>query len=158
MTLPALLWFILRDAFWSGVAALGFATLFNVPVRTLGACALTGAAGHVMRTLLLEAGLSIEAATLAGATVVGLLGELFARHWHAPTPVFTVPGVIPLVPGAFAYRTMIGVLNLALRPDASATLLLETAVTAITTVLILGAIAFGIAAPSLLFRRHLPTG
>lgn len=155
MFIIELLWPLVVDAFWSGVAALGFAMLFNVPVRTLGSCALCGAIGHVIRTMLMQTGLSIEAATLAGATVVGFLSELFARRWHAPAPVFAVPGAIPLIPGTFAYRTMIGVLNLALDSQASGALLQETSVNAIRTLLILSAIAVGTTAPRLLLGRHL---
>jgi uncharacterized membrane protein YjjB (DUF3815 family) len=151
----------LEDALWSGVASLGFAILFNVPVRTLFACALCGATGHAIRTLLIEAGLPIESATLAGATVVGFLGETFAHRWHAPAPVFTVPGVIPMIPGTFAYGAMIGVLRLTdteLGGLANEALLFDTAVNAIKTLIILVSLAVGIAAPSLLFqwRRQRP--
>lgn len=158
MTTAAAVMFVLRDMVWSGVAALGFAMLFNVPVRTLLACALGGAVGHIIRTLLMKWGVSIEAATLAGAIVVGFLGELFARYWHAPAPVFTVPAVIPMVPGTFAYRTMIGILELSATTTGvgmSDALLVETAINASKTLLILIAIAIGIAAPALLaFHRQ----
>lgn len=160
MNIPEALLFVLRDMLWSGVAALGFAMLFNVPVRTLAACAIGGAIGHIIRTLLMKWGVSIETATLAGATVVGFLGEMFARRWLAPASVFTVPAVIPMVPGTFAYRTMIGLLALS---EASATgasadllLLMDVAVHASKTMLILLALAMGIAAPALLALRRPP--
>jgi uncharacterized membrane protein YjjB (DUF3815 family) len=146
------LWLLGRDAFWSGVASLGFAILFNVPVRTLLACALCGASGHAVRTLLMELGIGIELATLVGAALVGVFGELFARRWHAPASVFTVPGVIPMIPGTFAYGTMIGLVELA--SGAGEAVLLETAVNAIKTLLILASLASGIAAASMLFQRH----
>lgn len=158
MNVNDLLLFILRDALWSGIAALGFAVLFNVPLRTLAGCALCGAAGHTARTLLLEPGfLTIEAATLVGAIVVGFIGVVLARVQRVPMPIFTVSGVIPMVPGVFAFQAMIGVIQVAsLGPDASATLLVEATTNAIKTTLILGAIAVGIAAPTLLFQRRKP--
>jgi uncharacterized membrane protein YjjB (DUF3815 family) len=146
------LWLLARDAFWSGMASLGFAILFNVPVRTLLACALCGASGYATRTLLMQFGIGIELATLAGATLIGVLGELFARRWHAPAPVFTVPGVIPMIPGTFAYNAMIGLVELA--SGAGEAVLLETAVDAIKTLLILASLASGIAAASLIFQRR----
>jgi uncharacterized membrane protein YjjB (DUF3815 family) len=152
MSGTVLVWLLLHDALWSGVASLGFAILFNVPVRTLLACALCGAVGHAMRTMLMQLGVGIELATLAGATLIGVLGQLFARRWSAPAPVFTVPGVIPLVPGTFAYGAMIGLVELA--SGAGEAVLLETAVNAIKTLLILAALASGIAAASLLFHRR----
>ena len=154
MSLQDALMTLIRDGLWSGVAALGFAMLFNVPVRALYACAMGGAIAHLVRTLMSEWGMPIEAATLAGATVAGFLGEVFARRWHAPAPVFTVPALIPMVPGVFAYNTMIGILQLT---SAGATeggpLLVETAINGSKTLLIVLALAAGIAAPKLLVNR-----
>lgn len=152
-----IIWEILQDAFWSGIAAVGFAVLFNVPRRTLVGCALAGAAGHASRTLLMSWGIGIELGTLIGAAVVGFLGHYFGQRWHAADLVFTVPGVIPMVPGSFAFRTMIGVLELVnLGAFAGTPVLVEASVNAIKTGLILAAIAGGIAAPSLLFQRQKP--
>ncbi len=149
---------LLHDAIWSGVAALGFAILFNVPTRTLFGCMVCGAAGHVVRSVIMQLGLSMEFATLIGATVVGILGTAFARRWQTPAAVFTVSGVIPLVPGVFAFRTMLGLLTLAGATDPTAGLsaLLEVSQNGIKTGLILMAIAAGIAAPTLLFERRKP--
>ena len=152
-----LLLLFLKDALWSGVAALGFAILFNVPKRTLPGCVLVGALGHGLRTALVESGISIELGTLAGATAVGFLGLIFARWWRVPSPVYTIPGVIPMVPGSFAFRTMIGILEISNMGVFGGTpMLVEASVNGIKTGLILAAIAGGIAAPTLLFRRHKP--
>ena len=151
-------WLVLADAFWSAVVATGYAVLFNVPVRLVPGCALAGALGHLLRTLLLQTDISIEVATLVGATAVGFLGSTLARRWKAPTVVFTVAGVIPMAPGTFAYRTMLGVIELAGLADAAAgeAALWMVSYNATKTILILGALAVGIAAPTLLFRRHKP--
>ncbi len=144
----------LTDALWSAVAALGFAMLFNVPVRTLGGCAVCGAAGHAVRTLLMQSGAGIELATLFSATAVGFLGALFARQWKTPATTFTVSGAIPMVPGVYAYRAMIGLLNVADAGTVDMDMLALMFFNAVKTALILGALAFGIAAPGLLFRRR----
>lgn len=152
-----LLFLLLRDAFWSAVAAVGFAILFNVPRRTLPGCAIAGAVGHGLRTLLVEWGVMLELATLAGAIVVGFLAEFFARHQQTPAAVFSVPGVIPLVPGSFAFRALIGLIQITdLGAFGGTPVLVEAAVNAVRTGLILAAIAAGTAAPSLLFQRHRP--
>jgi uncharacterized membrane protein YjjB (DUF3815 family) len=95
-----------------------------------------------------------------GATAVGFWGEFLARYYRIPRLVFTVPGVIPLVPGVFAYHTMVGIFEITgvadLTPVASVEVLLTTAVNAIRTGLILAAIAIGLIAPNLLFRRQKP--
>jgi uncharacterized membrane protein YjjB (DUF3815 family) len=151
-------WLLLQNTFWAGVAALGFAVLFNVPRRTLVGCALGGALGYAVRTLLVQFGVvGIEAATLLGATVVGFVGVKFGHYWRVPAPVFIVAGVIPLVPGYLAFRTMIDLLTLTTNtPGVDQTLLLSAAVTSLKTLLTVAGIAAGVALPSLLLRRHRP--
>lgn len=148
---------LLQDAFWSALAATGFAVLFNVPRAALPGCALGGALGHASRTLLMQLGMDIELATLAGATLIGFLGMVMARRWRAPAMIFTVSAAVTLVPGVFAFRTMMGLIQLSLvsPPDAQIALT-EASINAIKTALILGAIAVGIAAPALLFGRQKP--
>ena len=148
---------LLRDALFSGLAALGFAILFNVPRRTLPGCVVCGAAGHSLRVVLMQFGLSIESATLIGAALVGFLGVYFSHRQGVPAPIFTVSGAIPMVPGVFAYQAMISIIALA-SADAQTggPVLANAMINAIKTALILGAIALGIAAPALLFRRRRP--
>lgn len=149
---------LLHDAIWSGIAALGFAILFNVPTRTLRGCLACGATGHVIRTLAVHYGLSMEFSTLIGATAVGFMGTAFAQRWQTPAAVFTVSGVIPLVPGVFAFRAMLGLLDVISAVDSTVGLsaLLSVGQNGIKTGLILMAIAAGIAAPTLLFERRKP--
>jgi uncharacterized membrane protein YjjB (DUF3815 family) len=151
-------WLLLQNTFWAGIAALGFAVLFNVPRRALFGCALGGALAYGVRTLLVQFGVTgIEAATLLGAIVVGFVGVKFGHRWHVPAPVFIVPGVIPLVPGYLAFRTMIDLLTLTTSgPGVDQALLLAAVVNSLKTALIVGGIAAGVAVPSLLLRRHRP--
>ncbi|NJL92771.1 MAG: threonine/serine exporter [Anaerolineae bacterium] len=153
--MSTLLGLVLEDAFWSAVAAVGFAVLFNVPPRLVWACALTGAVGHMLRTGITESGGHIVLGTLIGATVMGFLGTLLGRWLHAPPPLFNVTGAIPMVPGVFAYSTMIGLIELA-GDAASAEVLVDTARNGIQTALILAALAGGITAPRLLLQREKP--
>jgi uncharacterized membrane protein YjjB (DUF3815 family) len=144
------------DAFWSAVAALGFATLFNVPPRLIWACALTGAVGHACRTVLVQTNeVDIVLGTLIASTTMGFMSVGLGKWLHAPPPIFAVSGSIPMVPGVFAYSTMLGILALT---DDSATLetLLDTTRYAALTGVILAAIAGGISLPQLLFRREKP--
>jgi uncharacterized membrane protein YjjB (DUF3815 family) len=148
---------LLIDALWSGIAALGFAVLFNVPRRLLAACFFTGALGHASRTGIMLLGISTELSTLAGATLVGFTAQWLARRLDAPASIFGITGAIPMVPGVFAYRTMIGILSVAAAaPDATTALLVEAGTNAIKTALLLSAVAIGIGAPSLLFQRPRP--
>ncbi|MEQ8672215.1 MAG: threonine/serine exporter family protein [Aggregatilineales bacterium] len=150
---------ILNDALWSALAATGFAILFNVPRRLLWGCALTGAVGHALRTVLVETvDMPLELATLFGAIAVGILAQWCARHWRVPAPVFAISGAIPMVPGLFAYSAMIAIIQSTTlaAPEEVRTLLTEGAVNMIRVALILGAIATGIVLPTLIFQREKP--
>jgi len=147
--------FVLQDGIWSAVAAVCFGILFNVPTRLLLGCAVAAGLGHALRTLLMQLGLDIELSTLIGSTLVGFISLFFSRRWHAPIPVFTLSAAVTMVPGAFAYRTMLGVIELSRGNAATANAALIAATSnAVRTALILGAIALGIAAPALLFQRE----
>ncbi len=149
---------VIVDAIWSALAAIGFAMLFNVPRRTLLACALTGAVGHATRALLIHFGMNIVPATLLGSSMIGFVGEYCGRRWHAPPILFTVSGAIPMVPGSFAYKAMLGAIRIS-TADASTgmPILVDAGINFATTGLILAALALGIAMPQLLFRRKTKT-
>lgn len=149
---------VIQDAMWSALAAAGFAMLFNVPRRSLPGCALIGACGYALRTILVEGiHLPLEPATLASAGLVGFMAMWLAQRYRVPSPVFAVPGVIPMVPGLFAYSAIINLIQaVTATPDAQSVLLVESAINIIKTTLILLAIATGIILPVLLFRREKP--
>lgn len=146
---------LLEDALWSAIAAGGFAILFNVPARALPGAMLTGAAGHASRTLLMQLGMGIELASLIGAFIIGLLGFGLSVWMRSPRLLFTITGVIPMVPGVFAYRTVIGIISIVSASTSDAgPVLVEATINGIKTTLILMALAAGIAAPTLLFFRR----
>lgn len=64
---------------WFGFAALGFAVLFNVPVRTLLFIFVIGALGGLMKTFLLLLGFNIIIASLGGAFLLGII-SIYAAH------------------------------------------------------------------------------
>jgi len=103
MSLPDLL----LQAICGFAATVGFAILFNVPRDLLLAVGLVGSAGHLLRIILRGVGASNEVATFAGALLVGLFGFYQARRWQFPRLVFTVTGVISMVPGVAAYETVV---------------------------------------------------
>jgi uncharacterized membrane protein YjjB (DUF3815 family) len=149
---------LLEDALWSAIAALGFAILFNVPRRCLPYAVLGGAVAHALRTFLInQFGLSVEFGTLIGAMLIGFWAKWCAQRLETPSLIFAVAGAIPMVPGFFAYSTMIGILQAAAMPaDTVGPVLIEAALNAIRTGLILAALAVGIVSPTLLFLRQKP--
>lgn len=102
----------LEMSIWLGVAAFGFGILFNVPKRTLGMIALLAAIGGSCKLILMYFGIHIVISSFIGATVIGFLSIQAAHGKHAPPLVFSIPSVIPMVPGAFAYKAMLGFIKL----------------------------------------------
>lgn len=147
---------LIEKCLWSGVAALGFAVLFNVPQRTLLSIFAIGAAGGLVRVLFLQVGLNAVLASLAGATLVGVLSISAAHNKHSPPLVFAIPAVIPMVPGLLAYRMMIGLIKLSgtLPPEAYSSVLYDTVSNALKVMFILMSLAGGVAIPMLLSRKE----
>lgn len=147
---------LLEKGFWAGFAALGFAILFNVPQRTLMMIWAMGALGGITKFFLLNLEVNIVLASLAGATLIGILSVYAAHNKQAPPLVFSTPSVIPLVPGAFAYRMMLGCMTLAGEPTNSQTYvntLAETANNGLKAFFILIALSAGVAIPMLVTRK-----
>jgi uncharacterized membrane protein YjjB (DUF3815 family) len=128
-------WELLEQGFWAFVATFGFGVLFNAPSRVLIYCGLTGAAGHICRRALLMQGVHPVTATFCGALVVGLLGYIEARHFRMPRLIFTVTGIIPMVPGVPAFETVVYFM----RDD-----ILTGIETAVQVALLVGAIGAGL--------------
>jgi len=144
-----------QDALFSALAAGGFALLFNVPARMAWACAICGLASHTLRTLLFHYGIDLIPGTLAGSLVVGVLAQGYARYFRAPAVALAFPGVVAMVPGAYAFRAVFGTLQIA-EATASTATLAETLSLSATVALMVGAIAVGVAAPALLFPPRQP--
>ncbi len=148
---------LVADMLWSAVAAAGFAVLFKVPRRLLLHCAIVGALGHSTRTVLVFSGANLILASLAGATLVGFAGYWLSRHYKIPSPVVTVPAIIPLVPGAIAFQSLLTLINaLGADPGETQELFLASAYDAVLAGLIIFALGVGISAPFLLLRRRKP--
>ncbi len=90
----------------SFLAVLGFAILFNTPSKTAGVAAGLGAIGNVLRLALHDWGLALEPATLIGALSVGLLSSWTSARLHKPRILLSLPGIIVMVPGIPAYKTI----------------------------------------------------
>jgi uncharacterized membrane protein YjjB (DUF3815 family) len=126
--------------------------LFGVPLRMAWGCAICGIASHTSRTLLFGAGIDLISGTLAGSLAAGFLAWLLTRRFHAPQAAFAFPGVVALVPGAYAFRAIIGGLAIA-HGTADAVLISDTLSLAFSATLMIAGIAVGVAAPALLPRR-----
>ncbi|WP_320153506.1 threonine/serine exporter family protein [uncultured Tolumonas sp.] len=146
---------IVFDAFWSAIPAVGFAMIFAVPPRMLKYCAAGGAFAHSLRMLQIHFGMPIEWATFITTTLVGLIFVYVSRRLLAPRPVFTVASIIPMIPGKFAFNTIIAVLSMN-SGGVTEKLLQASIENGLKTLFILFALCFGLAVPSLFIYRNRP--
>lgn len=148
---------ILEKGIWFGFAALGFAVLFNVPQRTLLIVWLIAAAGGLTKLILMQFDIGIVVATFIGASLVGILSVSAAHNKHAPPLVFSIPSVIPMVPGAFAYKMMLGLIKLSgtsVTDETYFQTLADTTSNGLKTMFILMVLAAGVAIPMLISRKE----
>ena len=146
---------ILSKAFWCGWGALGFGILFNVPPRTLFAIWIGGAIGGLLKFSLLQLTAGVVLASFTGALAVGFSSIPIAHFRHVPPMIFAIPSVIPLIPGVFAYRFMLGLIKLTgnIGPDYSR-ILSETVNNGSKTLFIIMSLAMGVAVPMHLMRKE----
>lgn len=125
------------------LASMLFGIIFDVPPRALVGAAVAGTVSWTLYYLLVGYGMSPVGATFMATLASGLYSELMARIGRNPVTVFIVPGIIPLVPGAGAYYSMLYFV----KGDFSQGLSMG-----IQTMLLAGAIAAGVALVSVIFR------
>ncbi|WP_038173701.1 threonine/serine exporter family protein [Vibrio pacinii] len=146
---------LIHDMFFAAIPAVGFALVFNVPQKALLYCAFGGALGHGSRYLMMHFGIPIEWATLFAAIIVSMAGVHLSRRFLAHPKVFTVASLIPMIPGVFAYKAMIALVELnhvGYSPELVA-MLMENFLKAM---FIIAGLAVGLAMPGLLFYRRKP--
>ena len=122
-------------------AAIGI--LYRIPRGVLVYGSFTGLAAWLVYDGLSGAGVGIVAASFCGSLSVGFLAEILARVLRKPATIFIIPGFIPLVPGGQAYLTMRYLVE-GRQLDALAM--------GVQTILLAGAIAFGIFASVTTYR------
>lgn len=147
---------LLEKGAWAGFAALGFAILFNVPQRTLFAIWCLGALGGISKFLMLDLNLNIILSSLIGASIVGILSVPLAHKIKSPPLIFSIPAVIPMVPGVLAYRMMLGLMKISVHANDVDMdgVLIDTLQNGMKAVLILLSLAVGVAVPMLVTRRE----
>jgi uncharacterized membrane protein YjjP (DUF1212 family) len=98
---------LLLRALASAAGGCGFAILYNSAPHTVLAVGGLALAGNELRLALHDAGMALPPATFVGALAVGLLATLARRRLHEPRVALTVPGIIIMVPGTYAFQTIV---------------------------------------------------
>lgn len=102
---------IIKQFVFSLLSTIGFAILFSIPRDSILKSGLVGALGWIGFYITSTYLKSNIAGTFFAAITVGVLGELLARHYKKPATVYIIPGIVPLVPGAGMYYTMLALVD-----------------------------------------------
>ncbi len=103
---------ILTKSIAAGIAGVGFAILFNVPQRTLFPIGVLSAIGGLVKFGSMHFEVGIIFASFLAAIIIGIVSIKMAYSKDSPPLVFYIPSVIPMVPGFFIYKMMLGIMSL----------------------------------------------
>ncbi|MBA4538732.1 threonine/serine exporter family protein [Bacillus aquiflavi] len=98
--------YILTHLLLSFIASASFGVIFNAPRQSLIQCGFVGMIGWISYILLADFGVDAVQASFVGAFAVALIGHVMAKRYKMPMIIFSVAGIIPLVPGGLSYDTM----------------------------------------------------
>lgn len=89
------------------ISCVGFGILFHCPLKSLPYASLSGAFGWVAYIYFArDLGLGSVVGSFVGSAVLSFFCELLARYKKNAITVFTIPAILPLVPGASLYRSL----------------------------------------------------
>jgi len=104
--------FLLHQTVCGAIAAAGFGVLFNIGFRSLPWCAASGALTLFVRTICLDHGWNLEASSFFAALTVGSAVHILRRYTVISENALDVAGCIPMVPGSFAAKAILGLFAL----------------------------------------------
>ena len=93
------------------IATLALGVRFSLPKSTLVYSSTIAMLSFLATEWLLSRGATGPEAAFVGAFLVAMSAEILARVLKVPSPVLSIPGIIPLVPGTAAYRAVVNLVR-----------------------------------------------
>ncbi|MFJ7825659.1 threonine/serine exporter family protein [Psychrobacillus sp. NPDC096623] len=90
----------------SFIAAMAFGVVFNAPKKSLFYCGIAGMTGWIVYMCVNQLNQDQVGASFAGAFTVAFVSHIMSKKFKMPMIIFSVAGIIPLVPGGTAYNAM----------------------------------------------------
>lgn len=134
---------IILQLIYAFIGSFGFALLFNIKLKRLLPASLGGMLAWGVYLIINHLTKNIFFAVFLSSAFAALYSEVLARILKAPTTVFTIPALIPLVPGSSLFYTM----QNAVLSDWDKVLHF-----ALETVIFIGGITLGLSIVSALFK------
>ncbi|RAX58115.1 hypothetical protein CCZ01_03280 [Helicobacter monodelphidis] len=136
-----------QEAIFAALGTLGFACIAKPPIKTVITTAFLAAIVFGLRYYLLYfLSFNIVVATFIASLFVGFSALFFARMLRVPAEIISLPAVIPMIPGMYAYQTILSFEAFFQNKDANKAVvyLVEMMKNLLTTTFITLAIAIGI--------------
>ena len=126
---------VLLDGIFAAIAAIGFAVISNPPRK---------------------AALGLIPSTLCASFTIGLFSIYFARLIHCPAEVFSFPSLLPMIPGMYAYKTILALIRFMRTEDEEIlpNLIVEIFRNGLTTAFVLAVLAIGVSLPLFIFHKQ----
>jgi uncharacterized membrane protein YjjB (DUF3815 family) len=147
---------IVELALWTGIAGIGFGILFNIPRKAILTVFILGFGVGLIKSILLKLGVNIIISSFIAALFVGVFSIPLAHKIHQPPVVFSIPSVIPMIPGYFAYKTVLAMMNFTfMEVETEKRLELLDAIfsNGFTMLFVLISLTLGISLPLMLMRK-----
>lgn len=147
---------ILLDGLFAAIAAIGFAAVSNPPKQSFAYVPILAAIGHMLRFVLMTyVGLEIALATFFASMLIGFVGIYCAYRARFPSEVFAFPALLPMIPGMYAYRSLLGMIRFMETSDTALKemYLPQIFTNAITAAATMFALGVGVAIPLFLFYK-----
>lgn len=137
---------LIYQVLYSYFATVFFAYIFNAPKNSILIIGVNGSLGWLIYSYFYSVYHSGIFGSFIGALTVAILSELFARWFKMPATIFLTAGIIPLVPGAGLYYTMLELIQKNYSDAVNK---------GIETVFIAGSISIAIAISSSIFNKQI---
>ncbi len=148
---------LLEDGVFAAIAAIGFGSISNVPLKSMAGCALLAAIGHMLRFVLLEwYDWFIVSGSFVGAVCIGMLSIPVSRRFRCPAEAMSFPALLPMIPGMYAYRSVQALLMCFSRhsEDVFSHYIDLFGYNWMVCVITIGLMVIGVTLPIFIFRRH----
>lgn len=146
-----------KDMALAAVAATGFALVCNPPRRALPCIAGLASVAHALRYFLMNyLQIGISTASLLAAFALGLGSVALTRRMRLPAEFFSFPALLPMIPGLYAYKTILGLLRFMSAQSAAelSAELVDVFHNGFTTFFVICALVLGSLMPLFIFHKN----
>jgi uncharacterized membrane protein YjjB (DUF3815 family) len=145
--------YLIHQALFGGLAAVGFGILFNCPPAMLLECFMSGAVALAVRTGAQGAGLTLPEAAFFAALLVAVIERVLQHYQATRGPILSLVACIPMVPGSLAANGLTNLFLMVESRDGAEIAAAHGMKSLLMVALTLAAIGTALAIPHLVYPR-----